>query len=168
MVMCTLSFCLRRASAIWSSEPGFKGICHRDGHFNWTINFWKDSSRYLDELVFLPLSKTPLSPSHTPSDNIFIRTISTYNCQRLFLPSTLHAGPGLSPCSSIKEMWKDCCEDYCEKVDNAMRVPSHSTCSEATVCSLKGLCETPGCQMTIMSFDRHVGQFAPLNNKWCS
>lgn len=48
-----------------------------------------------------------------------------------------------------------------------MRLPSHSACSEAIVGSLKGLCEIPECQMTIMSFDRHVGKFAPLNNKLC-
>lgn len=51
---------------IWSSESGFKRICHLDGHFNWTINFWKDSSRYLDESVFLSYPKLKLSPLHTP------------------------------------------------------------------------------------------------------
>lgn len=46
------------ACANWSSEPGLGGVCHWDGHFNWTINFWKDSSTYLDESISFPLSKT--------------------------------------------------------------------------------------------------------------
>lgn len=92
MLKCTLSYSLRGASVIWSSVPGFKGISHWDGHFNWTINFWKDASWYLDEcilfyFIFLPSSKFKHSPSDTPLITSSCTLFSPF--LRLFLLSAL-------------------------------------------------------------------------------
>lgn len=76
-----------------SSEPSVKRICHWDGHFNWTINFWRDSPRYLDEQIPSPPSKTQIQSFTHTSDSIFMCTISTNYFWSLFLEIALRTSP---------------------------------------------------------------------------